>query len=184
MAKLQEKSLPRKVISGTSRAGIGGGAILIGIALFLLFRGFGPGGTGLTGSGSGESGGKTMVTTTGDAEVVSTATEKSIAAPDTVQGGLTDDERKALSGDILTVLIDERSFLIELPSRSEPVFRPASLERIVELAALARGDTNGIKIRILRRQTSRASSEQELMLELKHIGIRRDAIIMPEEFVP
>jgi hypothetical protein len=170
---------------------MGAGAILIGLALFLLFRGPGPGGTGQSGSGTGPedtSAGKTLVTTASPADAPVDApaetTARSVVAPETVAGGLTDDEQKALSGDVLTVLIDERAFLIEIPSDSETVFRPTDLDRAVELAAMAKGDTNGIKVRILRRESSRASAEFQLKSELQRHGIGGDAIIMPGEFVP
>lgn len=166
---------------------MGAGAILIGLALFLLFRGPGPGGTGQSGSGTGPeetSTGKTMVTTASPSETPAETTSKSVVAPDAVVGGLTDDEQKALSGDVLTVLIDEREFLIEIPSDAEAVFRPTEFDRVVKLAAMAKGDTNGIKVRILRRESSRASAEFQLKSELERHGIESDAIMMPGEFVP
>ena len=184
------KSLPGRVVRGTSRASVGAGALLIGLALFLLFRGFGPGGTGLSGSGTSSAPGageKTMITKDGSGSGAQTETEssdKSLAAPETVAGGLTEDEKKALSGDVFTVLIDEHDFLIELPGTSDPVFRPSTLDRVVELATLARGDSNGIRVKILRRESSRASAEFQLKTELERLGLRSDAIIMPGEFVP
>ena len=185
-----KKNVASRVVRGTSRAGIGGGALLIGLALYLLFRGFGPGGTGASGSGTGsetDSAGKTMIST-GSPSNGSPSNEDgattAVAAPDKIQGGLSEDEQKALSGSTLTVLIDEHDYLIELPGTPVPLFRPASLERIVELANIAKGDTNGTKIRILRRQSSRASAEEKLKLELKRKGVGADAIVMPGEFVP
>ena len=181
------KTLPGKAFRGTSRAGLGGGAILIGLALFLLFRGFGPGGTGATGSGTGSEstpGGSPMITTSANGKSDSSATTTSLAAPDRINGRLTEDEKKALSGDTLTVLIDEHDYLIELPGSPDPIFRPTPMDRIVELARIARGDTNGTRVRILRRQSSRASAEEKLKLELERHGIHNDAIVMPSEFVP
>lgn len=154
--------LPGRIVRGTSRAGMGGGAILIGLALFLLFRGFGLGGTGASGSGK----------------------ESSLAAPDPIIGGLTDDEHKALSGNILTVLIDDYQYMIELPGKPDTIHRPTELSRIVELAGLAKGDSNGIKVRVLIRQSARASAEKKLQADLEHSGIHRDAIMMTSEFVP
>lgn len=179
----KEKSLPRKVISRTSRAGIGGGAVLIGIALYLLMRGPGLGGPGSAGTES-ESGAdeKTMITSSPESSP--TSVTKPVAAADPIEGGLTEDEEKALSGDIFTVLIDEHNFLIEVPGTGEPVFRLTPLDRVVELAGLAKGDTNGVKVKVLRRESSRASAEFQLKSELERRGIRSDAIIMPSEFVP
>ena len=154
--------LPRRIVRGTSRAGMGGGAILIGLALFLLYQFFWQGGTGVSGSGK----------------------ESSLAAPDPIIGGLTDDEHKALSGNILTVLIDDYQYMIELPGKPDTIHRPTELSRIVELAGLAKGDSNGIKVRVLIRQSARASAEKKLQADLEHSGIHRDAIMMTSEFVP
>jgi hypothetical protein len=39
-------------------------------------------------------------------------------------------------------------------------------------------------VKILRRENARASAEFELKSELERIGIRSDAMMMPDEFVP
>jgi hypothetical protein len=183
--KNDQKSLPGKIVRGTSRTGMGGGAILIGLALFLLFRGFGPGGTGSSGSGTAPHStlGDLVKSSVSDDEqpVIS---EPDLIAADPVLGGLTDDERKALSAEILTVLIDDYQYMIELPGKPDAMFRPTTLSRIVELASLAKGDSNGIKVRVLIRQTARASAEKQLQADLEHSGIHRDAIMMTSEFVP
>jgi len=186
MSKKNENvPLPGRIVRGTSRAGMGGGALLIALALFLLFRGFGPGGTGASGSGTGEG----VPSPANDSasepnEEKSETKDSSLAAPDPIIGGLTEDERKALSGNILTVLIDEYQYLIELPGTPVNVFRPAELSRIVKLASLAKGDSNGIKVRVLIRQSARASTEKQLQADLENSGIHRDAIMMTSEFAP
>ncbi len=183
--KDEKVPLPGRIVRGTSRAGMGGGALLIALALFLLFRGFGPGGTGSSGSGTGE--GSTSASTakeTTHKDETSETNNSSLAAPDPIIGGLTEDERKALSGNILTVLIDDYQYLIELPGTPVTIYRPAELSRIVKLASLAKGDSNGIKVRVLIRKTARASAEQQLQADLEHSGIHRDAIMMTSEFAP
>ncbi len=186
MSKKNENgTLPGQIVRGTSRAGMGGGAILIGLALFMLFRGFGPGGTGASGSGTGKG-----TTSTGHTKTAVRSSETnpdknpSLAAPESVVGGLTDDERKALSGDLLTILIDDFQYMIELPGNPDSIHRQADLSRILQLASLAKGDSNGIKVRILIRQSARASAESQLLADLEHSGIHRDAIMMTTEFVP
>ena len=82
------------------------------------------------------------------------------------------------------MLIDEHTFLVEIPGSPDPIFRPTPLKRILELAPQAKGDANGIRVKILRRENARASSEFELKSELERIGIRSDAMMMPGEFVP
>ncbi len=174
---------PGRIVRGTSRAGMGGGAILIGLAMFLLCRGFGPGGTGSSGSGTGSSPGDIVKSSMPEGERPDIP-EPDLIAADPLIGGLTDDERKALSSDILTVLIDDYQYMIQLPGTSDAMFRPATLPRIVELATLAKGDSNGTKVRVLIRQTARASAEKQLQADLEHGGIHRDAIMMTSEFVP
>lgn len=185
MSKNKNVPLSGRIVRGTSRAGMGGGALLIGLALFLLFRGFGPGGTGSSGSGTGE--GSTSLSTAKASvrnDETSETSDSSLAAPDPIIGGLTEDERKALSGNILTVLIDDYEYLIELPGTPVNILRPAELSRIVELASLVKGDSNGIKVRVLFRQSARASAEQQLKDELELSGIHRDAIMLTSEFAP
>lgn len=184
MSKKNEKgTLPGQIVRNTSRAGMGGGAILIALALFLLFKGLGPGGTGASGSGTGKG-----TTSTEHAKAVVGETNpkegSGLAVPESLVGGMTDDERKALSGDLLTVLIDDFQYMIELPGNPDSVHRPAELSRIVQLASLAKGDSNGIKVRVLIRQSARASAESQLLADLEHSGIHRDAIMMTSEFVP
>jgi len=186
MSKKNEKgSLPGQIVRNTSRAGMGGGAILIALALFMLFKGLGPGGTGASGSGT-EKGTATPENSKAADDSSETNPDENprLAAPESVVGGLTDDERKALSGDLLTVLIDDFQYMIELPGNPDSIHRPAELSRIVKLASLAKGDSNGIKVRVLIRQSARASAESQLLADLEHSGIHRDAIMMTSEFVP
>lgn len=174
------QNLPGRVVRSTSRVGVGGAAILIGLVLFLLFKGMGPGGTGSSGSGIGPETEKTLITSKG----TETPSEKAVAAPDDVKGGLTDDEKKSLSGDVFSVMIDEKRFLLELPGDPDTVYREASLPRVIELAKLAKGDSNGIRVRILRRESARASAEFDLIDGLHKAGIGKDSTIMPADFVP
>lgn len=176
------KTLPGKVARTTSRAGLGGGALLIALALFLLFRGFGPGGTGATGSGTGQNTDGTAIISTAPQGASSSA--QALDGDRTAAPGLTAEEKKALSGETLTVLIDEHDFLLGIPGDPAPIYRPTPLPRIVELATFTKGNSSGIRIQILRRESARASAEEELKLELDRKGIHSDAIVMPSEFVP
>ena len=186
MSRKNEKgTLPGQIVRSTSRAGMGGGAILIGLALFMLFRGFGPGGTGASGSGTGKGTSSTEFAKNAvGRDEVNADHDSKLAAPESMVGGLTDDERKALSGSFLTVLIDDFQFMIELPGNPDSIHRPTDLARIVKLASLAKGDSNGIKVRVIIRQSARASAESQLLADLEHSGIHRDAIMMTNDFVP
>lgn len=180
--KQPENNLPGRIVRKTSRAATGGAAIFLAFLAFMWLR-FGVGGG--SGSESSEKKGNgespplaaAVPPTDGTAALTSLTTRLT-------KGGLTADEQKALSGPTLTLLIDERSYLLELPSQDAPAYRPVELERALELAELAAGDSNGIKVRIVRRENARASAEESLKLELSRRGIHSDAVHMSDHFVP
>lgn len=186
----KEKPLIPRLVRGSSRAGVGAGAALIGLALFLLFRGFGFG----PGSGSGETQNTGEENGASDSKILAAnadpATESESPDESTEPNdrprtkGLSADEEKAVAGDVLTVLIDEHDYLMQIPGTTDVVYRRCELSRLIELAKLTKGDTNGIRVRILRRESARASSESQIKIDLAHAGISADAIVMPKEFVP
>ena len=163
-----------KVVRSAAKAASGGIIAVLAVIALMFLQG--------PGIGSGETDGEGLA----PVKPTMVTTEPPDAKDDgeSAAGGLTDDEQKALSGNVLGILIDERSYLIEVPSGEESQFVSADLTRLLELAELADGDTNGIRIRILQRETARAKAEQDLRQALGEIGISTDAIYMPAEFVP
>lgn len=85
---------------------------------------------------------------------------------------------------LITILIDERSYRLQISADPKPVYREISLESIKPLAAKTTGDSNGIRVRVLRRETSRQSAETQLLDALASSGITPDAILMPSTPVP
>ncbi|HAV32402.1 MAG: hypothetical protein ACK5TG_18715 [Planctomyces sp.] len=185
-----------RMIRTSSRFGVGAGALLIGVALFLLFRGFGLGPGG--GTGTGDPGTVATAAKASDAIPTSVPANDSVVAPPADSGNarsltaadsrspgdLTADERRAISSGILTVLIDERKFLIQIADTPAPVYRSTILNRIPELVGRCSGDSNGIRLIIRRRETARPSAEADLRRELEKLQISGDAILMPEEILP
>lgn len=174
-----------RILKTTTRAASGGVIVIAALLALLFFRGPGLG----QGEGDSETDGaeSAMASTQNPAGSPAAATPTVAPAetdPATETGGLTSDEERALSDKILAILIDEHEYRLEVPGDGETLYRPVRLERLLELAQLAEGDSNGIKVRILRRENARASAEEKLKLELEHVGIRTDAVYMPEEFVP
>jgi hypothetical protein len=171
--------MPGNFVRKVPKAAMGGGVVLLSFLLFMLFR-FGIGGEPGKGDNDNQfSPGDVMVTS----QPASTD-PMSVFPSEDASEKLTLDEKTALSNDVLAVLIDERNFLIELPSDTDPIYRQMPLERIVQLAQLAKGDSNGIQVRILRRESARASAEEELRKELNRSGIESDAIHMSDSTVP
>ena len=99
-------------------------------------------------------------------------------------GGLTDNEQAALSGKTLIVRIDEHTTIrcrcLEMVLMT---WQPIQLARLSEVARQATGDSNGIRVRIQKRVTARASAEQKILLELEKVGIGKDAIFESSELV-
>lgn len=78
--------------------------------------------------------------------------------------------------DVVKVVVAERAFAL----RSEKGERPIQLPEIIELVKQAPGDTDGIRLRIYRKPSSRASAEDALQTALSDAGIREDVV----EWVP
>ena len=166
---------PRRLGKRTVRAASGGVAVMIVLLLLLFLRGGGPG----SGDGETEATGEIPA----DAQVQGAVTSD---APDTTGvelTGLSEDERRALADDVLVVLIDEHDYLIRIADETPTDYRPIELDRLVEVATQATGDTNGIRVRIQKKTTARASAEHTLRLELEQAGIRQDAVFESSELV-
>ena len=82
------------------------------------------------------------------------------------------------------ILIDERSYLLKIPGTPQDIFRPSTLDRVVQLAKMVSGDVNGIRVVILRRETARVTAEQNLKAALVEAGISANAVYMPNHFTP
>ena len=164
-----------RVMKTTARAATGGIIVVAALLALMFFRGAGSG----TGEGESSSPLPSMVTTESNAD----AAEKS-SEPDLADGGLTADEQKALSDQVLSILIDEHDYLMEIPDDSTTIYRPTEMERLVELAQQAEGDSNGIRVRILQRESARPSAEEKLKAALATAGIDVDALYQQSEFIP
>ena len=139
-SKKIENSPPGKIVRKTSKAATGGAALFIAFLAVMLFR---------NGVGTPDAGGKTqtnenpaMATNAApDSRPAPRQQETKPAATDTAATELSEDERKAMSGNVLTVLIDERSYLLQIPTSDQPLYRPVSIERLRTIAPLSRGGT-------------------------------------------
>ncbi len=167
------------VVKSTTRAAAGG-VLVIGALLALLFLRSGGTGQGDAENPEGASPDRPMLATS------EAPTDPALTSllEDDAPGGLTADEKQALTDGVLTLLIDEYEYLMKIPASADSVYRPVELSRAVALAKQAKGDSNGIRVRVQRRESSRASAEHRLMNELQHGGIGSDAVYMASEFVP
>lgn len=172
------------------RAGSGGLAVVLALIALMFFQG------GQLGDGDSDGEGNSnadplasadpAATPINTTEVRSTLEQSSDAEDpsDSVeQGGLTADEQTALADGVLEVLIDENDYFVILPG-TVTIYRPTEIPKLLQLAQQTTGDSNGIRVRILRRETSRAKAEIDLKTALAGIGIGADAVYMPQEFLP
>ncbi|MEO2019773.1 MAG: hypothetical protein ABGZ53_36030 [Fuerstiella sp.] len=164
-----------RVIKSTARAATGGIIVVAALLALMFFRGAGSG----TGEGESSSPLPTMVATESNADEAENSSEPMLA-----DGGLTADEQKALSDQVLSILIDEHDYLMVIPDDSTTIYRPMEMERLVELAQQAEGDSNGIRVRILQRESARPSAEEDLKAALASAGIDVDALYQQSEFIP
>ena len=158
-----------------------GGGLLIGVAIVAsllsgLFSGFG-------GQGSGN--GPTVVVLNGG---------NSMNIPDTAQSKPVDQHPEpkeepasppeSADADVVNLLIDGRSYFIRQSVDGKRAYRPIELPELVNLAKAARGNEDGIRVRVSRRESSRASAENLLQEKLMEAGLRKEAIYLQEGFVP
>ncbi|MCA9062567.1 MAG: hypothetical protein KDA96_05895 [Planctomycetaceae bacterium] len=174
---------PRNVARGTGRAVTGGGILLAALALLMFLR-HGPG-TSNEDPGKDSDGTDSATESVTDPATIMVQSD-SVAehgfstsprpSPDESASPLTDEERQALAGSVITVEIDDYSYLLEYGPENDlqKIARP--VDRIVHLAGQARGDSNGLKIRIREIGTTRPRAELELREALKQAGISENAI--------
>lgn len=77
--------------------------------------------------------------------------------------------------DVLRITIKNRSYWIAAGPDSVP--EEIALQRAVELAVATTGDENGVRVRVTRDDTARASAEEELEQALLDANIARESIV-------
>ena len=164
-----------------------GAAVVAGVLVGINFPEFwkGPGiGGGTSGTGAGTPTANAPETTnpnSENSEVAAVARKILAENASTTDQQSTTAENAATSATIekpavVKVVVAERAFTL----RSENGERPIQLPEIIDLVKQAPGDIDGIRLRIYRKQTSRASAEDALGTALTDAGIREDVV----EWVP
>jgi hypothetical protein len=81
------------------------------------------------------------------------------------------------------VLIDERSYFLRRVVDGQEEYNRIELPELINLAKSTRGNEDGIRVRIFRRESSRASAENVLHEKLTEAGLPRQSIHLQEGFV-
>jgi hypothetical protein len=92
----------------------------------------------------------------------------------------------AIREGVLTVVIMEYDYLLPIRSVDRTIdeqveYRTVEIADVVRLAGEATGNENGLRVRVLRHRTSRASAEQQLLSALAAAEITGDAVYMASE---
>lgn len=152
-----------------------GGIIVIVALLAVLF---------MQGPGTGDGESSDPGSSSSDSELLASTNAGGVPlATDQQYGGLTDNEQAALSGKTLIVLIDEYDYWMQVLGDGAETWQPIELARLAEVARQAPGDSNGIRVRIEKRVTSRPRAELKLLEEFEKVGISKDAIFESSELI-
>ena len=180
------------IVKNVMRASSGGVALILALIALMFLQGVGDG----DGEGESKSDSDPLIKVDASATSDAPASDSSDTDSDNTadsesdtensadpESGLTADEQKALASDVLGVLTDEYDYYLIVPG-DVAAYRPTTLARILELAAQAKGDSNGIRVRIVCSKASRTKTEVDLKAALAGIGVGEDAVYMPKELVP
>jgi hypothetical protein len=154
----------RKRIIGVAAVGL----VALGIWLANWWKG-----PGLGGSGTGD---ETQVN-------LQTESQSPPARPSSPAAG---DGQTSLPGpppDVLTVMIAGSEYRVQANESAAAEFAPASLSKVVEQATEVPGDTQGIRVRVLRHVTAQQGARSDLFEALQQAGIKREEIVEVSDFV-
>ena len=152
-------------------------ALVVGAYLGSLFNGFGLGGNGP------DAGGETADSATMQ-DVLADASQGHTRTVSGRKEGAADNDREGPSiagslgagGPVLQVRIDGRSFQVGVREGDDWKYLPAELNAIVAEAQKCAGDEQGIRVRVSRLSSAKASAELMLRDELVKAGVTEDAI--------
>lgn len=146
----------RNVMGIVLIAGIGAGIYL---GDFMKGPGFG-GSSNSANKGTGADGdGSEKVSSKKTTETTEPKPEKTAAAP--------------LQTPVVKIVVSDRAYLLRTATGDEPI----ELDQIVSYATAAKGDEDGVKIRVYRKPSSRASTEIALQQALTAAGVGEEQTV-------
>ena len=162
VARVEATMAKKKKGSGAMTKGVGA-AVLIAFLLGMY--------TGIPGFGGG------------DGAAGNAGTEEAAAGGPV--DATTDLDKTGLEDNVATVLIDGSNYAVLTKDESgTDKYTAASLQQIVSLATQAKGDDTGVRVKVLRRETSMALTEVELRNALLAAGISETSMYWPKQFAP
>lgn len=158
------------------------GVLLAGL-LNGLFKGFGPGG-----SSSGTGTGATMVNSSTEAtDNAATSEPMAPAEEPAIKEETVPDESPSVAEpelpETVDVLIAGRDFSVRSIGSKSKKYTPASIADIMEMIQAAPGDSDGIRVRIVRDESALPVAEIELQRQLREAGIPDTSVLWVKELV-
>jgi hypothetical protein len=92
-------------------------------------------------------------------------------------------EKSIGEGGVVEAMIDGRNFSVKRGAGDEAEWVPAEPDVIAGYARQAPGDESGVKVRVRRKASARASAEDELNTALHSAGLTDAQIEQPQAFV-
>lgn len=155
----------KKKSSNAAIKGVGAAVVLAFlIGMYSGIPGFGGGGAGA----QGNAGAAAAAAETGGGPV---------ETPD-------DLTKTGLEDNVVTVLIDKHDYAVLTKYDGKEEYRAASIDQVVSLAKIAQGDDTGVRVKVLRRESARASAEELLRGSLGNAGIPAPSIYWSNQFLP
>ena len=148
--------------------------VVLAVAIATIMNGAFPGFGTRNGTAEEEGSAAPVVATTEPAAPPETPAEPKPEEPPAKE----EEQPKKPDIKVLDILVDGHDYQISLRGKGYTTF---PLARIVETATLTSGNEDGIRVRILRRDSARVVAWSRLYEALEDAGISKDAILMPHE---
>lgn len=110
--------------------------------------------------------------------------EKPVSQPEETPTPDSLDRDAVLQNGVLHVLIEGRQYAVKQAADGTAEYRSVELNQLVDLAKKAPGDEDGIRVRISRRESARATAERRLEDELIEAGLSPESIVWESELLP
>lgn len=103
--------------------------------------------------------------------------------PETSTVATAGEDRSIGEGGVVEALIDDRSFFLRRGAGDDAEWVAAEPDVIAGYARQAPGDDSGIRVRVRRKPSAKAASEEELTRALRDAGLTAAEIDVPQKLV-
>lgn len=84
---------------------------------------------------------------------------------------------------VLNVLVEDRHYAVRRTAGGREIWNRVELDRVVALAEQTPGNADGVRVRIVRDESARASAEIELHERLLEAGLPKESIVTERDLI-